>query len=299
LPASLSSPPTADTLLLAGAARLAEAGIETPRLDAELLLRHVLGWDRARLIAAGATPIDAGSQEGYLQLVAERALRRPLQHLTGLQAFWRHEFLVTADVLVPRPETELLVEAALGVLRGTPSPQIADVGTGSGCIAISLGVERPDALVHATDLSPAALAVAERNAQRIGVGPRVVFHLGDLLAPVRGLTKGLHLVVSNPPYVDEADRAELAPEVRDHEPPLALFAPGEVTSVYRRLVPAAADLLLPAGWLALEVGLGLAARVSRICEDSGLRVERVVNDLRGIPRVVLARKAPALRAAVD
>jgi release factor glutamine methyltransferase len=223
-------------------------------------------------------------------LTEERARRRPLQHLTGTQAFWRHEFLVSPDVLIPRPETELLVEAALEDLRDTPGPTVVDVGTGSGCLALSLAAERPDAAVHAIDVSEAALAVARENARRLGLESRVTFHLGDLLGSVRSLRGRIQLVVSNPPYVDPSEAASLAPEVRDHEPTLALFPPGDRYSVYRRLAPAAAAALGHDGALMLEVGLGMAEEVRRICEASGLAVQQVKNDLQGIPRAIVARR---------
>src|SRR4051812_22820930 len=200
------SPPHSIAALLAeGASRLTAAGISTAALDAELLLRHVLGYDRAALITRAAEAVSPAAAELYAQAIAQRALRRPLQHLTGVQAFWRHEFLVTPDVLIPRPETEFLVEAALRRLDGVAAPVIVDVGTGSGCIALSLAAERPEAAVHATDISPAALAVARANAVRLGLQHRVHFHEGDLLEPARLLAGTVDLVASNPPYVSFED----------------------------------------------------------------------------------------------
>jgi release factor glutamine methyltransferase len=227
----------------------------------------------------------------FFSLAEERARRRPLQHLTGTKAFWRHEFLVTPDVLIPRPETELVVEAALELLRGLPRPTVVDVGTGSGCIALSLAAERPDASVHAVDVSMRALVVARENARRLGLQERVAFHEGDLLEPVLSLAGAVSLVVSNPPYVDASEALSLAPEVREHEPAQALFPPGDRYSIYRRLAPAAADALIPGGGLILEVGFGMALEVSRICESAGLTVSRVLPDLQGIPRAVVARAA--------
>jgi release factor glutamine methyltransferase len=229
----------------------------------------------------------------YEQIVAQRAARRPLQHLTGTQAFWRHEFLVTPDVLIPRPETEVLVEAALERLQGLASPAVVDVGTGSGCIALSLAAARPDAAVYATEASPAALAVARDNARRLGLSGRVTFLEGDLLVPLEG-HPGADLIASNPPYVDAADVPGLAPEVRDHEPRAALVAPGGVLSAYERLAPAAARLLRPGGWLLLEVGHGQAEAVSRIVRAAGLDVIEVRRDLQGILRAVVARAPGAL-----
>lgn len=278
-------------LIEEAASRLDAAGIETASLDAERLLRHVLGWDRARLVASPADVVDAGAAARFAALVADRARRRPLQHLLGSQAFWRHDFLVTPDVLIPRPETELIVEHALLRLRGQPAPEIVDVGTGSGCIALSLASELPQAAVLATDLSGAALAVARENARRLGLEARVEFREGDLLGPAGG--RLFDLVASNPPYVDPASRAALAPEVRDHEPGLALFPPDEALSVYRRLAPQAASALKPGGWLIVEVGLGQAGAVARLLEAAGLPIEEVVRDLQDIPRTLVARQATA------
>jgi release factor glutamine methyltransferase len=280
---------TLDEARRIAALTLRESGIAEADLDAELLLRHVTGLDRASLLARPGAPLEAEPSRRFLALVAERARHRPLQHLTGVQAFWRHDFLVTPDVLIPRPETELLVEEALAAVRSRQAPAIVDVGTGSGCIALSLAQERADAVVRATDLSDAALGVAKANAHRLGLAGRVEFFLGDLLEPLpRGL--GFDLIASNPPYVDASSAPGLAPEVRDHEPALALFAPGEPYSVYRRLVPAAKDRLRPGGFLILEVGQGMDGEVAGLCRAEGLAVERVANDLQGIARTVVARR---------
>jgi release factor glutamine methyltransferase len=249
----------------------------------------VTGWDRATLLSRPTAVFEPEALARLFSLVEARARRRPLQHLTGTQAFWRHEFLVTSDVLIPRPETELLVEAGLELLRGRPGPAVVDVGTGSGCIALSLADERPDAVVHAVDVSAAALVVARENARRLGLLDRVVFHEGDLLEPVRSLVGSLSLVVSNPPYVDASEASSLQPEVREHEPAQALFPPGDRYSIYRRLAPAAALALAPGGGLILEVGCGMALEVSRICESAGLSVSGVLPDLQGIPRAIVAR----------
>lgn len=270
------------------AVMLRRAGVSTPELDAELLLRHVLRWDRARVVAEGPSALPEEAEPRFLALVRERASRRPLQHLVGTQAFWKADFLVSPDVLIPRPETELLVEEALRFLAGRKHPVIVDVGTGSGCIALSLAAERLDAEVHAVDLSPAALAVAAANADRLRLRSRVAFHLGDLLSPLQALRGRVDLVASNPPYVNPAHRASLAPEVRDHEPALALFPDGEPCLAYRRLVPGAHELLGPGGGLILEVGQGMDQEVSAIAVDAGFRIETVRKDLQGIPRTVVA-----------
>jgi release factor glutamine methyltransferase len=283
---------TVAELLAEAAHELRAHGVPSAEWDGERLLRHVLGWDRATLVASPAASVSAEAERTFRRLVGERARRVPLQHLTGTQAFWKHEFRVTRDVLIPRPETELLVERALELLRGTSRPLIVDVGTGSGYIALSLAAERPDAEVHATDVSEPALAVARDNARRLGLESRVSFHLGDLLGPVAALARGrAQLVVSNPPYVDPAERDTLAPEVRDHEPSVALFPPGDALSVYRRLVPEAAKTLAPGGALVLEIAPGLADAVPRLLRDEGFEQVEALSDLAGRPRAVLGRQA--------
>jgi len=289
----------AAALVKDAAATLAAAGVPAPEWDAERLLRHVLGWDRAALIATPDRVVPELEAERFRALVRRRASREPLQHILGTQAFWKHEFRVTPDVLIPRPETELLVEASLGLLRGAERPLIVDVGTGSGCIALSLAFERPDAAVHAIDLSAPALAVARENAGRLGLESRVVFHSGDLLDPVAHLAGRIDLVVSNPPYVDPADRPGLAPEVRDHEPPEALFPPGGALSIYRRLAAASAVSLREGGGLALEVSPFVAGPVTELLVAAGFAAPSVCPDLAGRPRVVFARRVVPAAACVE
>ena len=232
---------TVDQALDLATSRLRAGGVAEAPLDAELLLRHVLGWDRAKVLASGRDGLPAGDEARFLRLVAARARRRPLQHLTGTQAFWRHEFVVGPAVLIPRPETEVLVESALELLKAIHRPCVIDVGTGSGCIALSLAAERPDAIVVATDLSAAALQVARRNASRLDLAGRVRFVRGDLLDAFRaGARTPVDLVVSNPPYVEEEEWRGLAPEVRDHDPRGALVPPEGVAALYRRLLEGAA-----------------------------------------------------------
>ena len=269
--------------------RLANAGVAEPVLDAELLLRHVMEWDRAALWARGATLLSSDQTTRFFALVGEREARRPLQHLTGTQAFWGRDLLVTPDVLIPRPETEILVETALGLLYGLVSPVVVDVGTGSGCIALTIAAERPDAEVHAVDISHAALEVARINARRLGLESRVLLFQGDLLSPVSHLAGSVHLVVSNPPYVPPDQFPSLMPEVRDHDPRLALVPTPDACDVYRRLAAGARGLLRSGGALAVEIGLDMADEVRAITEREGFRVEQAVLDLQGIPRVLVAR----------
>ncbi len=276
--------------LRSAAIRLSRAGIETAEQDAEALLRHAQSWDRTTLFTRLRDPLTAETQGELDALIEARASRRPLQHLLGTQAFWRHEFVVTPDVLIPRPETEILVEAAVDALRGLSAPVAVDVGTGSGCIALSLAHARPDAEVHATDISPRALAVAGQNAQRLGLTHAVRFHEADLLAPWTGAGPTFHLVASNPPYVSAAEVSHLEPEVRDHEPRMALVPPGHALSIYERLIPAAAAVLREEGRLILEVGAGQAEAVVEIVRSAGLVLVRVAPDLRGIPRTIVAHR---------
>lgn len=278
-----------DALRLA-AGRLAAAGVPEPVLDAELLLRHVLGCDRATLMARDRENLSPGDAERFLALVTEREKRRPLQHLVGLQAFYGRDFLVTPDVLIPRPETEVLVEATLQALSASEPAVVVDIGTGTGCIGLTLACERPSALIHCVDISHAALEVARANARRLGVEGRARFYQGDLTTPLRDLVRGIDLVVSNPPYVVEAELAGLMPEVRDHEPRAALVPVPDAARLYRRLAAGARRLLRPGGAFLVEIGRGMAEEVTAITNGEGLGVERVIPDLRGIPRVVLAQR---------
>lgn len=271
--------------------RLRAAGIPSPGLDAELLLRHVLGLDRAGLLTRLGDPLQDEAGSRFDELVEARASRRPLQHLTGVQDFWRHAFRVTRDVMIPRPETEILVDTALRFLEGRANPVVADVGTGSGCIAVSLAHERKDARVIATDASAAALEVARGNAQEAGLGARVELRLGDLLAPLAELAGEIDLIVCNPPYVGADQLAALEPEVREQDPRLALVPPsGDALELYRRLAAGAPALLRPGGGLLVEVGYGMGEAVTGLFRDAGLLVRPALHDLQGIPRVVAGER---------
>lgn len=285
---------TVGGLVAEAAAELRRHGVLTPELDAERLLRHALGWDRATLLASPAAPVAGEPARRFRSLVAERARRVPLQHLIGSQAFWRHEFRVTRAVLIPRPETELVVETALELAKGREKPLLVDVGTGSGCIALSLAAELPDAELHATDVSAPALEVARDNARRLGLEGRVSFRRGDLLEPVRELAGRFDLVLSNPPYVDPSERDSLEPEVRDHEPELALFPPGDALAIYRRLVPAALASLRPGGSLLVEIAPGLERPVAALFASVGFEEVQTALDLAGRARMLGGRR-PARR----
>ncbi len=268
---------TVRTALLQGQQLLEQASVGEPRLTAEVLLMRATGQDRAWLYAHGNDELIEVWWIHYGRYLHQRIKGEPTQYITGRQEFYGREFRVTPDVLIPRPETEHLIEAALA--RGAEA--ILDIGTGSGAIAVTLALETK-ARVTATDLSFAALRTARRNSQALG--GRVDFVACDLGAALAG--GSFNLVVSNPPYIAGRDRSSLQAEVRDHEPELALFGGEDGLAVYRRLVPEARRLLRPGGWLMME--LGDARAVQEMCAEWG-GVE-IVNDLAGIPRVLLARK---------
>lgn len=282
--------PSAARLLERGAEELARAGVDNSRREAELLLRHALGCSSESLLAHLPEPVNPEAAGYFFHLLERRRGRVPLQYLIGEQEFWGLTFRVTPAVLIPRPETEGVVEAAIARLSDRPA-RLADVGCGSGCIAVALARELPQAQVYATDISPAALAVARENAERHGVAARITFLQGDLLDPLleeKGAA-ALDAVLSNPPYVAEPDLRSLQPEVREHEPRVALAAGPEGLDVIRRLLPAATRLLAPGGYLIIEIAAGMEARVRSLL-SAPLAWETTLPDLSGIPRVLVARK---------
>lgn len=270
---------------------LEHAGIaaDVARLDAELLARHVVQWDRATWLIRRDEEVGAGVLEPFARLIARRAGREPMAYIRGVQAFWGRDFEVTPAVLIPRPETEIVVEAALAVLKGRPAATVVDVGTGSGCIAITLALECPGARIFATDISAEALDVARRNAYRLDPGHRVQFILGAYLATA---PPAIDLIVSNPPYVAAGDGPGLPPEVMDYEPAQALFSGEDGLRDARGLLRAAQDALAPGGRLIMEVGYGHVELVSHEIEAlENLTLEDTLEDLQGIPRVVMVRRA--------
>lgn len=274
---------------------LANAQVDTPRLDAQLLLAWVLKARREDLAREPERTLSAREALIFHKAFALRALRRPLPYITGEQWFYGRAFKINRAVLIPRPETEILVDAALACLAGTLSPRIADIGTGSGCIAVALACARPDMHVWATDLSGDALKVARKNVVRHAVGARVSLVQGDLLAPL-ALLPPFHAVVSNPPYIAEQELACLQPEVRDYEPALALSGEPGATGpdgdrLHRRLLEEARARLAPGGWTLLEVGHTQAERVAAYARALGYNPVDVLLDLAGIGRVVQARWA--------
>jgi release factor glutamine methyltransferase len=284
-------------------AALRAAQVPSHTLAAELLLMHVLERDRAWIYTHPEDQLESAAVDRYFALVARRAAGEPTQYLTGNQEFWGLEFEVTPAVLIPRPETEHVVEVALERLgsrgikinmkTGLPSPplRIADVGTGSGCIAVALANELPHAEVLATDISAQALAVARRNAVRHGVADRIQLVQTDLLASVSEADR-FDLVVSNPPYIAREESDQLAREVREHEPADALFAGPTGIEIYPRLVQQAASLLQRSGLLVLELGYNSLDRVRSLLYGQPAWVNvSVTNDLAGIPRVIAAERS--------
>jgi release factor glutamine methyltransferase len=265
-------------------------GIESARLDAECLLAHALGTDRLRLYLDFDKPVQAEERSRFREFVRRRANERvPVAQITGTREFWSLPISVSPEVLVPRPETETLVEVALGCFPDSEAElRVLDVGTGSGAIALALARERPKARITATDVSAQALALAAANAERLGVADRIRFLGGSLFAPVAG--ERFDLVLSNPPYLAEAEASMLAPELA-HEPRAALFAGPDGLAVLRPLAQGARAVLEPGGILVLEIAPGQADAVRSMCEAAGLRDARSVRDLAGRPRGVVARAA--------
>jgi release factor glutamine methyltransferase len=279
---------TAARLIKDAAVRL--AAFPNPQLDAEALFRGVSGLDRAALLTRSDEPVDARVAANFEAAIVRRARHEPIQYILGAAAFWRDDFLVTPAVLIPRPDTEILVEAVAGRLRGIPAPSLLDVGTGSGCVALSLLRELMDARAIAVDVSEDALHVARENALRLGLESRIELrhsHWLDAIAPA----EAFDAIVSNPPYVARADAPKLAEEVREHDPALALFAEAaDDLSSFRAILEQLGGHLRPAGLLAFEVGAGQAERVARLLAEAGFHSVDVVNDLARIPRVVLGRR---------
>jgi release factor glutamine methyltransferase len=320
-----------------GISQLREAHVASFTLAAELLLLHVLNRDRTWIYSHPEERVSPADLDRYFELLARRATGEPTQHLTGKQEFWGLEFEVTPDVLIPRPETEHLIEVALDRLAvreiraGRKQTltgeglQIADIGTGSGCIAIALAKELPAATIHATDISPAALTVAQRNATRHSVSDRIRFLAGNLLdvspaslvvaqlaaplqsgiAAVAGAESRtpnhesrvtshqsplLDLIVSNPPYVGRSEAETLEREVRDHEPEVALYGGEEGYELYADLIAQSATHLKPGGLLVLELGHNSLPAVQPLLDAPTWANVGVTNDLAGIPRVIAAER---------
>lgn len=251
-----------------GESHLAAADIPTARLDAELLLAAVLGMSRARVLARGHTPMRRPARGHFAALIQRRARGEPVAYILGQRAFYGREFRVDRRVLIPRPETEELVDRALDTLEGRPAPRIADIGTGSGAIGVTLAAERPDVRVVATDISSEALSVARDNARRHGVDDQMSFLQGSLLEPLEG-PPPFDLIAANLPYVGTDESPQLAPDVRDYEPHVALFAGRDGLDLFPAFFTqlAARPLLAPDGVLLLEIGYAHGAALERMARD--------------------------------
>jgi release factor glutamine methyltransferase len=275
--------------LASAVSRFTAASVPSPRMNAELLLMFTLECDRAYLHAHPERKLSVDERRRYDQALTEREHGMPAQYITGHQEFWGMDLIVTPAVLIPRPETEHVIETVLARVGQAPSSaavlRIVDVGTGSGCIALALAKELPEAKVDATDISPAALEIARANTARLQLENRIRFHQTDLL---QGLDRGgFDFVVSNPPYVGESEADQVQLEVRKHEPRNAVFAGASGLEVIERLIPQAHESLKPEGWLVMEISGTIADRVRELL--AGWNDVRITNDLQGIPRVISAR----------
>jgi release factor glutamine methyltransferase len=258
------------------------------RQDAETLLLHVVHQDRAWLISHWDEEASIEIQPEYDSLTTRRQTGEPLQYITGSSEFFGLPFSVGPGVLIPRPETEHLVEEVIRLAQDLPNASIADIGTGSGIIAVALANALPSAQITAIDCSPQALAIARENAGLNHVEDRITFLEGDLLVPVAG--QRFDILASNPPYIPSADHDSLSVEVRDHEPHSALFAGEDGLDLYRRLIPDALPLLAPGGWLALEIGFGQQEPIEALLKGSNFTEIRFMDDYQQIPRIAVARK---------
>ena len=272
--------------ITAAKARLVAAGIEPLEAarDVLLLARHVLGWDRAAIHARDTDPPPDGFVRAYAVAIERRTHREPIAYITGVQEFWNRDFAVSPAVLIPRPETELIIEAALSSVFG----RAADIGTGSGCLAVTLAAECPRARIVATDTSAAALEVARANAVRHAVGDRVEYRETRYLDDIPG---SFDLIVSNPPYVSDDEYLALAPEVRDFEPRSALASGTDGLDDIAGVLPAAVGHLAPGGRLLLEIGYRHAAAIaSLVAAHVGLQLIDIRNDLQRIPRLAIIER---------
>jgi len=277
--------------------RLTAAEVGSPRMNAELLMMFTLGCDRAYLFAHPERKLTVEEQARYEAALNQRARGLPAQYITGHQEFWGLDFIVSPAVLIPRPETEHLIETVLRLHEASndgnpaslppPLPRIVDVGTGSGCIAVALAKEFSPAEIHATDNSSAALEVARANAARHQLENHIQFHESDLLQNVEA--SSFDFVVSNPPYVGESEADEVQLEVRKFEPRNAVFAGPTGVEVIERLIPQAHAALKPGGWLVIEISGTIADRVKHVL--AGWERVHITNDLQGIPRVAAAKKS--------
>jgi release factor glutamine methyltransferase len=274
--------------------RLEAADVGSPRMNAEVLLMFVLGVNRAYLYAHPERDLTAEDEARYDEVLARRATGIPSQYITGHQEFWGLDFVVSPAVLIPRPETEHLVETVLELARGIPHPKLVDVGTGSGCVALALAHELKSAEVYAVDVSADALEIARANAARLQLDGRVRFMQSNVLEALADVCD-FDFVVSNPPYVGFGEADKVQKSVRDFEPRVAVFAGEQGLDVIGLLIEQAHRALKPGGWLAMEIGYSMRDAVVNLLSPTMWEDVRVVPDLQGIPRVVAARSAKQRR----
>lgn len=279
------------------AAYLGESGVLRPRLNAEQLLSYCTGRDRVDLYAYPEREVSGEEKEAFALAVKWRASHEPLQYIVGVKGFRYLELAVDRRVFIPRPETEMLAERAIELIRAKRGhPVVVDVGTGSGCIALSVSSECPHAVVHATDICGAALDAALENARRLGLDGAVVFHPGDLLDALPGELEGkCDFILSNPPYIRETDFLSLPPEVREHEPYSSLVAGPRGTEIHCRLMEVAPRWLAPHGCLIMEGGEDQVEALSRRAAELGYRGVEVVHDLNGKPRIIEMKGTDPIR----
>lgn len=287
--------PTISQAITEGAGRLHAAGIDQERRTAGLLLCHVVRVDRIHLLTRSEEQIGEAQYRDYFALVERRTAGEPLQYLTGHQEFYGLNFIVTPDVLIPRPETEYLVEQIIKLSREDTKAQsrlIVDAGTGSGCIAIALALNIPNSRVIGIDISTAALEVAKENAATHGMRGRVEFLQGDLLEPLaaRDLEGRVDFIASNPPYVPGTDLEHLQREIRDHEPRVALYGGIDGLDFYRRLLAGSPRFLKPAGFLVCEIGFSQLPAIRNLIDPGHFELLEVTQDLQGIPRTLTIRQ---------
>jgi release factor glutamine methyltransferase len=287
---------TIGELLKVSADYLKQKGIDSPRLSAEILLAHQLHLTRVKLYLQYDQPLTEQEVEGYRSLIRRRLSREPVQYITGTQEFWSMEFVVNPSVLIPRPETEVLVEQAVALRRENPSLQekgvnLLDLGTGCGALAVALACEFEKASIYASDLSEEALRVARQNAERHGVMDRIDFRCGDLFTPFAGKAARFDMILTNPPYIPTKALETLSPEVRDHEPRSALDGRDQGMYYVTRILKEAAGYLVPGGWILMEMDPEQTPQAIRVIEETGQFTEhRRIQDYSHRYRVVRARK---------
>jgi release factor glutamine methyltransferase len=287
LPKGEGSARDAHTILRMIALQLEQAGIETPELDARLLMQHALDMSREMLVASPDRSVSDAELERLQMIVSRRAAREPLAQIIGVKGFWRDDFIVTRDVLTPRPDSETLIEALLQQRPDRLQPyEILDFGAGSGCLLLSLLREYPNAKGTGIDQSEAALDIARQNAKRLGLQERTDFRRGNW---GETLQTRYDMIISNPPYIAELDFSALAPEVREYEPKTALTGGTDGLAAYRDLLPHLARCLKPSGISAVELGAGQACAVSEIAAETGLTVVATIPDLGGIDRALIIK----------